>query len=134
MYTPDPDFTIGALLTNDTGENDMGIEIDYQLHRVSVDVAKAFRQLQKADKDLSKGNVDRASKHYDKGLKLFATAADHAAKADDDAYNKAGNEVGKGNKELQKSIDSLDNGDLDRAADHYADAMDSYDNALDLIS
>lgn len=107
--------------------------INYQLHRVSVDVAKGFRELQKGDKELTKGNVDKASKYYNKGLNLFATAVDHAAKADDDAYNKAGTEVGKGNKDLQKSIDSLDNGDLDRAADHYADAMDNYDNALDMI-
>jgi hypothetical protein len=108
--------------------------IDYQLHRVSVDAAKGYRQFQKADNELNKGNIDSAVSHLKKGLNLFVTAGDHALKAEDDAYNKAGNEIDKGNKQMQKSIDEYDNGNADSAANHYADALNDYDNALDLIS
>ena len=34
--------------------------LDYQLHRVAVDIAKGYRQIQKADKAFSKDNVDSA--------------------------------------------------------------------------
>jgi hypothetical protein len=108
--------------------------IDYQLHRVSVDAAKGYRQFQKADSKLAKGDIDSAVSHLKKGLNLFATAGDHALKAEDDAYNKAGNEIDKGNKQMQKSIDEYDNGNADSAANHYADALNDYDNAMDLIS
>ena len=108
--------------------------INYQLHRVSVDIAKGFRQLQKADKELSKGNIDSAGNHLNKGLDLFVIAGDHALKAEDDAYNKAGNEIDKGNKQIQKCIDAYGNDKMDSAEDHYASAMDNYDKALDLIS
>jgi tetratricopeptide (TPR) repeat protein len=108
--------------------------IDYQLHRVSVDAAKAYRQFQKADKEFNKGNVDSASNHLNKGLDLFATAGDHALKAEDDAYNKAGNEIDKGNQQMQKCIDEYASGNVDSAENHYADALDDYDRALDLIS
>ena len=108
--------------------------IDYQLHRVSVDAAKGFRQFQKADKEFNKGNVDSAARHLSEGLDLFATAAEHALKAEDDAYNKAGNAIDKGNQQMQKSIDEFGNGNVDSAEKHYADALDDYDTALDLIS
>lgn len=108
--------------------------IDYQLHRVSVDMAKGFREFQKADAELDKGNIDSTVRHLNHGLNLFTTAADHAAKADHEAYNKAGDEIAKGDSELQKSIDAYGDGNTDSAANHYADALDSYDKALDLIS
>jgi tetratricopeptide (TPR) repeat protein len=112
----------------------MGIEIDYQLHRISVDIAKGFRQFQKADSELAKGNIDSTVNHLNKGLNLFETAGDHAAKAEDDAYKKAGDAIDKGDKNLQKAIDAYADGNVDSAANHYADALDSYDKALDLIS
>ena len=112
----------------------MGLGLDYQLHRVSVDAAKAYRQFQKAEKEFSKGNIDSASNHLIKGLDLFATAGDHALKAEDDAYSKAGNEIGKGNQQMQKSIDEYASGNVDSAEKHCADALDDYDRALDLIS
>ena len=112
----------------------MGIGIDYQLHRVSVDIAKGLRQFQKADKEFSKDNIDSTVKYLNKGLDLFSTAGDHAAKAEDDAYNKAGDAISKGNAELNKCIDAYGNGNIDSAEDHYASAMDDYDKALDLIS
>ena len=107
--------------------------IDFQLHRASVDIAKGFRQFQKADTARYKDNVDSEVSHLSKGLNCFASAHDHLIKAEDDAYNKAGNEIDKGNKELQESIDDYANGHADRGASHYAKAMDSYDSALDLI-
>ena len=107
--------------------------IDYQLHRVAVDIAKGFRQFQKADKEFNKGNADSALRYLNKGQDLFAIAGDHAIKAEDDAYNKAGNEIDKGNKQMQKSIDEYANGNVDSADNHYVSAMDDYDNALDLI-
>ncbi|MBT8440200.1 MAG: hypothetical protein KJO91_10775 [Gammaproteobacteria bacterium] len=107
--------------------------IDFQLHRASVDIAKGFRQFQKADSALSNDNIDSAVKHLNKGLDCFATAQEHVVKAEDDAYNKAGEEIDKGNKELQKSIDAYADGNADRAISQYESAMDSYDKALDLI-
>lgn len=112
----------------------MSLEIDYQLHRVSVDVAKGFRQLHKASTAYFKDDMDRALKDLNKGLNYFDTALDHVSKAEGDAYNKAAAEIDKGNKELQKSIDAYTNGDVDTADDHYNSAMDDYDKALDLIS
>ena len=107
--------------------------IDYQMHRASVNIAKGFRQFQKADNMLAKGNVDSAVKHFDKGLKCCVTAEDHFLKAEDDAYSKAGKEIDKGNKELKKSIDEYAQGNIDSAGRHYASAMNKYDEALDLI-
>ena len=107
--------------------------IDFQLHRASVDIAKGFRQFQKADSELSNDNIDSAVRHLNKGLDCFATAQEHVDKAEDDAYNKAGKEIDEGNKELQKSIASYTEGNADRAISQYASAMDSYDRALELI-
>ena len=107
--------------------------IDYQVHRASVDIAKAFRQFQKADNALAKDHTDSAVRHLEKGLDLFDTAMNHLAKAEDEAYEKAGKEIDKGNKELQKSIDEYSNGNVDSAAKHYADAVENYDDALDLL-
>jgi hypothetical protein len=44
--------------------------IDYQLHRASVDVSRAFRQFQKADNDLWNEKVDSGVNHLNKGLDL----------------------------------------------------------------
>lgn len=109
----------------------MGTE--HQLHRVSVNVAKGFRQFQKADSARSKGNADSAARHLNEGLSYFDTAADHLLKAEDDADKKAGNALDAANKELKKSIDSYAAGNLDEAASQYDKAMSSYDGALDLM-
>ena len=105
----------------------------HQMHRASVTIATGFRQCQQADDKLATGNVDSAVKHVDKGLKCCVTAEDHFMKAEDDAYSKAGKEIDKGNKELKKSIDDYGQGNVDSAGRHYASAMNSYDDALDLI-
>ena len=107
--------------------------IDYQLHRVSVNVAKGFREMQKAGTSYYKDDMDRSLKQLNKGLDYFSTATDHLLKAEDDASNKAGNEIDKGNKALQKSIDAYGNGKIDNAEADYDSAMGHYDNALDLI-
>ena len=107
--------------------------IDFQMHRASANMAKGFRQFQKADNQLAKGKVDSAVKHYDKGLNCFATAEDHLAKAEDDAYSKVGTKIDKGNQELKKSIYEYTQGNVDNAEKHYVSAMNSYDEALDLI-
>jgi tetratricopeptide (TPR) repeat protein len=107
--------------------------MDHQLNRVSVNVAKGYRQFQKADSAISKGKTDSAVNHLNEGLSYFDTAADHLAKAEDDADKKAGNAIAEGNKELKKSIDSYADGHADRAAGQYDKAMTSYDGALDLM-
>ena len=40
----------------------MGIALDYQLHRTSVDMAKGYRQMQKAANALSKVSFDVEAK------------------------------------------------------------------------
>jgi hypothetical protein len=107
--------------------------INFQMHRASVNIAKGFRQFQKADNELAKSNYGSAVKHFDKGLNCFVLAEDHLGKAEDDAYSKAGKEVDKGNKELKKSMDEYDKGNVDSAGRHYASAINSYDEALNLI-
>jgi exonuclease VII small subunit len=107
--------------------------IDFQIHRASVDISKGYRQFQKADSAVYKDNLDSAVSHLNKGLNCFASAQDHLVKAEDDAYNKAGNEIDKGNKQLQESINEYADGHADRGASHYEKAMESYDSALDII-
>lgn len=111
----------------------MGIMIDYHLHRASVDIAKGFRQFQKADAAYNKDDIDRSVKDLNKGLDYFSTAGDHIAKAEDDAYNKAGDEIAKGNADLKKCIDAYANGNVDSAQNDYDNALDNYDKALNLI-
>ena len=109
----------------------MGIE--FQMSRASANIAKGFRQFQKADNELADDNINSAVKHFDKGLNYFVTAEDHFEKAEDDAYSKAGTEIDKGNTELKKTIEDYANGDVDGAHKHYASAMNRYDQALELI-
>ena len=98
-----------------------------------MDIAKGFRQFQKADSALSNDNIDSAVKHLNKGLDCFATAQKYVEKAEDNAYTKAGEELDKGNKEQQKSIDAYVDDNADRAINQYERALDSYDKALELI-
>ena len=108
-------------------------KIDYQLHRASVDMAKAYRQFQLADNAWYEDKDDNAYNHLSRGLNLTQTALDHLSKAEDDAYNGASNEIDKGNSELQKSIDEYNNGNFDNAEKHYDKALDYYDKALDVL-
>jgi len=103
------------------------------LHRVSVDIAKGYRQIQKAGAAFSKGNADSAAEHLNHALNDFGAAMDHAAKAEDDAYKDAGKELDKGNSELSKSIKAYADGDDGRGQSHYDNAVECYDKALDLI-
>ena len=110
------------------------MEIDYQLHRVSTDISKGFRQFQKADSEIYKGKINRASTHYVNGLNYFVSAEDHASKVVDDNYKKAVEEINLGNKELETTIAKYDDGNVNNAAsEHYSKALDHYDTALDLI-
>ena len=45
----------------------------------------------------------------------------------------AGQEIDKGNQQLQKAIDEYGNGNADSARSHYDKALDDYDQALDLL-
>jgi len=108
--------------------------LDYQLHRVAVDAAKGYSQLQKASNAFSKGKVDSGGNHLNKAYNDFSAAMEHAVKAEEDAYVKAGKEIDKGNAELQKSIDAYAEGHDGRAESHYESAVESYDVALELIS
>ena len=108
--------------------------LDYQLHRVSVDMAKGFRQLQKADSDIYRGEINRASTHYVNGLNYFVSAEDHASNVVDANYKRAVEEIKLGNKELETTIAKYDDGNVNNTArDHYSKALDHYDIALDLI-
>jgi len=108
-------------------------KIDYQLHRASVDMAKANRQFQLADNAFYDGKDNAAMNHLSKGLNLTQTALDHMSKAEDEAYEGASNEIDKGNSELQKSLDEYNSGNADNAEKHYDKALDHYDKALDLL-
>ena len=107
--------------------------LDYQLHRVSVDMAKGYRQIQKAGAALSKGKADSAARHLNDALNDFGAAMDHAAKAENDAYKDAGKELDKGNSELNKSIKAFADGHDDMGQRHYDSAVECYDKALGLI-
>lgn len=107
--------------------------VDYQMHRASVNVAKGLRQFQKAETAYAKEKIDSTVGHIKKGLNYFATAIDHVAQAEDDAYTKAGEKIDKGNKEMKKAADAYDNGHVDTAQNYFMNAMDDYDKALDLI-
>ena len=105
----------------------------FQEYKAGWDVSRALRQFQWADKDITKGYPKDAVKHMERGLKLAGNAVEHMAKAEEDAYNKASDEITKGNKELQRSIDDYVNDKTDSAARHYDVAMKYYDKALDII-
>jgi len=107
--------------------------LDYQLHRVGVDIAKGYRQVQKAGAAFAKGDTNSGVGHLDKAWIDFDAAVKHAAKAEEDAYNKAGQEIDKGNAELKKSIEAYSDGHDERAASHYDSATEHFDRALDLI-
>jgi hypothetical protein len=111
----------------------MSVAVDYQVHRTAVDLAKGYRQLEKAAKAADKGNDDSVARHLGDALNDYSAAVDHAAKAVDDACNKAGTLIGKGNAQLQKAIDSYSNGHPDVAEGHYDSAVSDYSAALDLI-
>ena len=111
----------------------MGIAVDYNVHRASVDMAKGFRQIGKGMDSWSDGNPDRAADHLAKALNDFAVAIDHVAKAANDSRADAGRDLDKGNAELQKCLDALADGKADAAKRHYGDAVKSYDKALDAI-
>jgi len=107
--------------------------VDYQLHRVSVDIAKGYREMQKAGSAFAKDKTESGVRHLNKALNDFDAALEHAAKAEDDAYSKAGQEIDKGNAELKKSAEAYADGHAERAASHYDGAIEHYDKALDLI-
>ena len=107
---------------------------NYQLHRVSIDMAKAYRQVHKADEAFNKDKADSAIEHLQKAHDDFCAALEHAAKAEDDVIKKAGHEIDKGNAELKKSIASASKGHDYRAEDHYINALNAYDKALHLIA
>ena len=105
----------------------------FQEFDMSFDISRAYREVQRADKDFANGKDDAAAKRLEKGYKYFASACNHLAKAEEDAYNKAGDKIDKGNRELQKSIDDYADGKGDRGAMHYDEAMNYYDEALDIV-
>lgn len=108
-------------------------ETNYEIHRASTNMAKAFRQFQKADKAYYNGDNDACVNHLSKGLDHFEKALGHLEQAEEDTYKQAGNLIDKGDAELGKSIDEYESGNDESAQKHYANAMDYYDQALDLI-
>jgi len=108
--------------------------LDYQLHRVSVDLAKGYGQIQKAGAAFNKGKTDSGVNHINKALNYYDAAMDHAVQAEDDACAKAGKEIDKGNADLKKSADEYSKGHVERAEAYYDSAVDNYDKALDLIN
>lgn len=110
-----------------------GTQANYEVHRASVNMSKAFRQFQKADNAFYDGKNDACVNHLSRGLEYFQKALDHLAQAEEDTYTQAGNLIDKGDAELQKSIDGYNSGNDESAQKHYANALDYYDQALDLI-
>ena len=107
--------------------------LHHQAHRVSVDLAKGYRQIQKAAADFYKNDNDRAISHLNHAYNDFSAAMDHAVKAEEDLYKKVGSEIDKGNSDLQKSIDSYTEGNFEAAEGYYNKALNAYDSALDKI-
>ena len=107
--------------------------LDYQLHRVSVDVAKGYRQMNKAVTAFSQDKMDSGVNHRNNALNDFGAAMEHAAKAEDDAYTKAGSELDKGNAELKKSVREYADGHNESGQRHYESAAECYDRALNLM-
>ncbi len=105
----------------------------FQIFEANVDMARAFRQFQRADKAFVKDKDDLAVKHLGNGLELFKKVAIHIAKAVEDDYQNAADEINKGNDELEKSLDEFDKGNDDSAERHYNKGLDCYDKALDLL-
>ena len=105
----------------------------FQETEASFDLSKAYREVQRAEKDFANGKDDAAVKRMQKGYDLYTKALGHLANAAEDAYNEAADKIDKGNSELQKSIDDYANGKDDSGARHYADAMNYYDEALDIV-
>lgn len=108
-------------------------QTDYQVHRASVNMSKAFRQFQKADNSMVNNDQNAAVNHLSNGLDLFDKAMEHLSKAEDLVYQQAGEEIDKGNDQLQKSIDAYNGGDYDAANDHYSKALQHYDKALEIL-
>ncbi|MCX2744158.1 hypothetical protein OO013_09790 [Mangrovivirga sp. M17] len=106
----------------------------YQMHRSAVDMAKAFRQFQKADHSFTDHKDKSALNHLNSGLDWFQRSLDHLNQAEIDAANKIADEINEGNNELKKSIDDYSSGKENTAANHYAKALGHYDKALDLIN
>lgn len=111
----------------------MGIAVDYNLHRTSVDIGKGNRQMQKAASAFSKGKDDSATNHLAEALDYYSTALDHAGRAEDDAAADVAKDLDAGKAELQKAINSYADGHPDIAEGHYESALDSFDKALDLL-
>lgn len=105
----------------------------FQVFLANVDMSRAFRQFQKADNAFYKDNDDAAERHLERGLELLAKVVDHLSNAVEDDYEQAADEIDKGNKELQKALDSYADDNDDKAADQYEAALEHYDKALDLI-
>ena len=105
----------------------------FQVYLADVDMARAFRQFQKADNAFNKDNDDAAERHLENGLELLDKVVGHLTKAVEFDYEEAANEIDKGNKEMQKCLDSYNDGNDDRAVDQYETALEHYDKALDLI-
>ncbi len=123
-------FAWVLLVGNACTEQKAEVKMDYQIHRASINMSKAFRQFQMADNAYVNDKDESAENHLSKGLDFFQEALDHLSKAEDANYQKASIEIDKGNKELQKSIDEYADGNDDSAAKHYANALDYYDKAL----
>ncbi|MBD3852001.1 MAG: hypothetical protein IFK93_11910 [Acidobacteria bacterium] len=107
--------------------------VTHELHMGSIAVARGYRQLNKAGNAFYKDKVDSGSKHLEKALDDFGKALNYYAKAEEDAYIKAGEEIDKGNSDLAKSIEEYGKGHDGRAEEYLDKAANCYDKAMDMI-
>jgi len=107
--------------------------VTHELHMGSIAVARGYRQLNKAGNAFYKDKVDSGSKHLEKALDDFGKALNYYAKAEEDAYIKAGEEIDKGNSDLAKSIEEYGKGNDGRAEEYMDKAANYYDKAMDMI-
>lgn len=108
--------------------------INFQLHRGSAHLARGFREIQKASGSLADGNHKHCSQQFNNALEQFNEASNNFANAEEDAYAKAGKEIDKGNNELNQCVTAVANGKYDSATEHMDKALESYDDALALVS
>ena len=107
--------------------------VTHELHKGSIAVAKGYSQLNKASNAFYKDKVDSGAKHLEKAREDFGKAIDYFAKAEEDAYKKAGEEIDKGNNDLAKSIEEYGKGNDVRAEEYMDKAANCYDKAMDMI-
>jgi hypothetical protein len=121
MYTPGPDFTIAALLTNDTGVNNMST--NYQLNSAPVGLVKGFLQFQKTGIAMLSALVF--------ALMASVSFAGTGSMSADYQLHRVSVDVAHGYRQIIKAEKALTKGDANKAARQFDKALDNFNTAED---